>query len=129
MTKTRWGVLVVAMFTVIILSEGIAVPLVGQSVNETVKPTSRKKPKASRHASKEEEARRRLMSELYQLAITPMPLRAGRAALLFAHLMADDEARRIEAIERLRPRRTPRGGPVPVLIATHGELNAGRPGS
>lgn len=126
MTKTRWGVLVVALFTLVTISEGFTAPLAGQTATETVKPAPGK-PRGARHASKQDEARRRLMRELYQIAMAPLPLRAGRAGLLFDRLRAEDDARRIAELERLRPRRTaPR---VPILIATHGELNSGRPGS
>lgn len=132
MTKTRWGVLVVALFTSITISEGFTASLAGQTstsiaLAETVKPARQKKPTASRHALKQDEARRRLMRELYQIAIAPMPLRAGRAGLLFDRLRAEDDARRIAELERLRPRRTPRVGP-PVHIGNVGDLISGRVG-
>ncbi|MES2305755.1 MAG: hypothetical protein V4558_09610 [Gemmatimonadota bacterium] len=127
MTKTRWGVLVVTLFTLITLSEGFTARLAAQTATGTIHGRVAAKPTASRHASRLEEERRRLIAELYEIAAAPMPLRAGRAGLLFDRLFAEDEARRIAAIERLRPRR--RSNPVPVLIASHGELNSGRPGS
>lgn len=116
MTKTRRGGLVVALFTFITILGGTTAPLTGQDATRAVKPTTIRK---SRHLSKEDEARQRLMRELYQIAAAPMALRAGRAGLLLDRLMMDDQERRIAELERLRPRPVRR--PVPVLIARQGD--------
>ncbi|MEO5798737.1 MAG: carboxypeptidase-like regulatory domain-containing protein [Gemmatimonadales bacterium] len=110
----------------------VVVEETGLSVPVKPEQKARQKPAASHPAPRHEAARRRLMRELYEIAqipVAPMPLRAGRAGLLLERLVADDQARLLAEIERLRPRRSsPKGAPVPIFIASHGDLNGRRPG-